>query len=176
MQPIKVGAPRPLGATRTGQGVNFALFSSHATRVELCIFDADSGAETARYDLPGRTGDVWHGLVSPRRASAGTRYAFRVHGANDPEGGGRFDPGIALIDPYARALSSEEPLRSQVSDAAFDWEDDRPPATPWRDTVIYELHVKGYTQLHPLVPPEHGAASTSGSRRSRSSPTSSRSE
>jgi isoamylase len=155
VQPIQVGAPRPLGATPTGQGVNFALFSSHATRVELCIFDADSGAETARYDLPGRTGDVWHGLVSPRRASAGTRYAFRVHGANDPEGGGRFDPGIALIDPYARALSSEEPLRSLVSDAAFDWEDDRPPATPWRDTVIYELHVKGYTQLHPLVPPEH---------------------
>src|ERR1700689_873384 len=93
VQPIQVGTPRPLGATPTGQGVNFALFSSRATRVELCIFDADSG--------------------------------------------GRFDPGIALIDPYARALSSEAPPRSQVSDAAFDWEDDRPPATPWRDTVIY---------------------------------------
>jgi glycogen operon protein len=122
--------------------------------VELCIFDADSGAETARYDLPGRSGDVWHGLLSPRRASVGTRYAFRVHGANAPDSGGRFDPGIALLDPYARALSTEEPLRSRVSDSAFDWQGDRPPATPWRDTVIYELHVKGYTQLHPLVPPE----------------------
>ncbi len=154
MQPINVGSPRPLGATPTRQGVNFALFASHATRVELCIFDSGSGAESARYDLPGRTGDVWHGLLSPRRASAGTRYAFRVHGVNDPDSGGRFDPEIALLDPYARALTTAEPLRSLVSDSAFEWEDDRPPATPWRDTVIYELHVKGYTQLHPLVPAE----------------------
>src|SRR6202012_5206659 len=79
VQPIKVGAPRPLGDTLTDQGVNFALFSSHATGVELCIFDADSGAETARYDLPGRSGDIWHGLVSPRRASSGSNYAVRVH-------------------------------------------------------------------------------------------------
>ena len=151
MQPIQVGAPRPLGATPTRQGVNFALFASLASRVELCIFDAASGAETARYDLPGRTGDVWHGLLSPRRASAGTRYAFRVHGPNDLASGARFDPEVALIDPYTRALSTEEPLRSQVVDPAFDWQGDRPPATPWRDTVIYELHVKGYTRLHPLV-------------------------
>src|SRR5271170_3872069 len=138
VQPIQVGAPRPLGATPTRQGVNFALFSSQATRVELCIFDADSAAETARYDLPGRTGDVWHGLLSPRRASAGTRYAYRVHGANTPDSGGRFDPGITLLDPYARALSIEQPLRSRVSDPTFDWEGDRPPGTPWRETVIYE--------------------------------------
>ena len=122
--------------------------------MELCIFDADSGTETARYDLPGRTGDVWHGLVSPRRASVGTRYAFCVHGANADDGG-RFDPRVALLDPYARALSAEQPLRTQIIDPAFDWQGDRPPATPWRDTVIYELHVKGYTQLHPLVPPAH---------------------
>jgi len=154
VQPINVGAPRPLGATPTPQGVNFALFSSRATRVELCIFDPDGGAEIGRYDLPGRTGDVWHGLLDPHRASAGTRYAFRVHGANDPDTGGRFDPAIALLDPYARALSTGGPLHSRVSDPAFDWEGDRPPATPWRDTVIYELHVKGYTQLHTLVPPE----------------------
>jgi isoamylase len=154
VQPIQVGAPRPLGATLTRQGgVNFALLASLATRVELCIFDADSGAETARYDLPGRTGDVWHGLLPARRASAGTRYAFRVHGPKDLEGA-RFDPEVALIDPHARALSSAQPLHSQVIDPAFDWEGDRPPATPWRDTVIYELHVKGYTRLHPLVPPE----------------------
>jgi len=154
VQPIQVGVPRPLGATPTRRGVNFALFASLATRVELCIFEADTGAETARYDLPGRTGDVWHGLLSPRRASAGTRYAFRVHGPNDLDSGARFDPEVALLDPYARALSTEEPLRSQVIDPAFDWQDDRPPATPWRDTVIYELHVKGYTRLHPLVPHE----------------------
>ena len=155
MQLIQVGTPRPLGATLTRQGgVNFALLAGLATRVELCIFDADSGVETARYDLPGRTGDVWHGLLPTRRASAGTHYAFRVHGPEDPDSGARFDPDVALIDPYTRALSSEEPLHSQVIDPAFDWEGDRPPATPWRDTVIYELHVKGYTRLHPLVPPE----------------------
>ena len=173
MRPIKVGAPRPLGATPTRQGVNFALFSSRATRVELCIFDADSGAESARYDLPGRTGDIWHGLLSPRRASVGTRYAFRVHGANAADSGDRFDPGLALLDPYARVLSSETPLRARVSDPAFDWQGDRPPATPWRDTVIYELHVKGYTQRHPSSRPSVGA-STLGSRRSRSSRISSR--
>jgi len=154
VQPIQVGAPRPLGATPTRQGVNFALFASLATRVELCIFDADGGVETARNDLPGRTGDVWHGLLSPRRASTGTRYAFRVHGPNDLAGGTCFDPEMALIDPYARVLSTQEPLRAQVIDPAFDWQGDRPPATPWRDTVIYELHVKGYTRRHPLVPPE----------------------
>ena len=152
MQVIQVGLPRPLGASLTRQGVNFALFSSHATRVELCIFDADTRMETARYDLPGRTGDVWHGRLSSRRAGAGTLYAFRLHGPNRLESGARFDPGVALLDPCARALSIDEPLRSRVVDPAFDWEGDRPPATPWRDTVIYELHVKGYTQLHPLVP------------------------
>jgi isoamylase len=154
VQPIKVGSPRPLGAAPTRQGVNFALFSRHATRVELCLFDAD-GAERARYDLPGRSGDVWHGLVPSRRAGAGTRYAFRVHGVNDPGTGARFDAGIELLDPYGRAVSTEPPLRSLIVDTAFDWQDDRPPAIPWRDSVIYELHVKGYTQLHPLVAAEH---------------------
>ena len=153
MKPIQVGLPRPLGASLNRQGVNFALFSSHATRVELCIFDAETGAET-RYDLPGRTGDIWHGLLSPGRAGAGTRYAYRVYGPNEPDSGARFDPAVALLDPYTRALSLDEPWRSCVVDPSFEWDGDRPPATPWRDTVIYELHVKGYTRLHPLVPPD----------------------
>ncbi len=149
---INTGAPRPLGATWTKQGVNVALFSSHATRVEVCLFDAESSAEIARYDLPGRTGDVWHGLISPRHGTPGTHYAFCVHGPNDPHSGQRFDASVPLIDPYARALSSRLPLRGRVIDPAFHWDGDRPPTIPWRDTLIYELHVKGFTRLHPAVP------------------------
>ena len=151
MKPIQAGLPRPLGATWTERGVNFALFSSNATRVEVCLFDADSGAELVRCDLPSRTGDIWHGLIAPRRAGPGSHYAFFVHGPNDPENGQRFDATVPLIDPYARRLSNA-PLRSRVIDGAFDWGGDRPPAVPWRDTLIYELHVKGFTQLHPAVP------------------------
>ena len=141
-----------MGATWNKHGVNFALFSGSATRVELCLFDAQSGAETARYDLPARTGDVWHGLLSPRRAGPGTHYAFCVHGPNDPKNGHRFDATVPLIDPYARALSLQLPLRSRVIEHAFHWEGDRPPTIPWRDSIIYELHVKGFTRLHPAVP------------------------
>ena len=132
--------------------MNFALFSSHATRVEVCLFDAANGAEVARYDLPGRTGDVWHGLISPRRCGPGSHYAYCLYGPNDPTSGQRFDAAVPLIDPYARELSTRLPLRSRVIDPAFHWEGDRPPTVPWRDTVIYELHVKGFTRLHPAVP------------------------
>jgi isoamylase len=149
---IDAGVPRPLGATWTKQGVNFALFSSHATRVEVCLFDAASGAEIARYDLPGHTGDVWHGLISQRHGSSGLHYAFCVHGVDDPQSGQRFDANVPLIDPYARALSARPPLRGRVIDAVFHWDRDKPPTVPWRDTVIYELHVKGFTRLHPAVP------------------------
>jgi isoamylase len=141
-----------LGATWSQRGVNFALFSSNATRVEVCLYDASSGAEVARYDLPGRTGDVWHGLVSPRRAGPGSHYAFCVHGPNDPQAGQRFDATVPLIDPYARELTTGSPLRSRVIDPEFHWDGDRPPTVPWRDTLIYELHVKGFTRLHPAVP------------------------
>ena len=154
MKVIQAGLPRPLGATWTRRGVNFALFSSNATRVEVCLFDAQSGAELERSDLPGRTGDVWHGLISPRRACPGAHYAFYVHGPHEPEKGHRFDASAALIDPYARELSRSAPQRARVVDGAFDWGADRPPAIPWRDTLIYELHVKGFTQLHPAVPAE----------------------
>jgi isoamylase len=152
LKTIQAGSPRPLGATWNKHGVNFALFSGHATRVEVCLFDADSGAEVARYDLPGRSGDVWHGLLSPRRAGPGVHYAFCVHGPNDPQNGHRFDATVPLVDPYARQLSLRLPLRSRVIDHGFHWEGDRPPTIPWRDSVIYELHVKGFTRLHPAVP------------------------
>ncbi len=152
MKLIQAGLPRPLGATWTKRGVNFAVFSSHATRIEVAIFDAVGGAELARYDLPARTGDVWHGLLSARRTGPGAHYAFYVHGPNEPENGHRFDANTALIDPYARELSMAGPARSRVVDPHFSWGGDRPPATPWRDTVIYELHAKGFTRLHPDVP------------------------
>jgi isoamylase len=149
---INAGLPRPLGATCTEQGVNFALFSSNATRVELCLFDAQGVAEVARCDLPGRTADVWHGLIPASRAGPGSYFAFCVHGPNEPQNGHRFDAAVPLIDPYARALSRETPRRARIIDRTFDWGDDRPPSTPWRDTIIYELHVKGFTRLHPAVP------------------------
>jgi glycogen operon protein len=154
VKPIQAGLPRPLGAARSKRGVNFALFSSNATRVQVALFDPASGAELARHDLPARTGDVWHGLLSSRRAGTDPHYAFFVHGPNQPEKGHRFDATAPLIDPYARALSRSGPLRARVVDGAFEWGADRPPAIPWRDTIIYELHVKGLTQLHPAVPAE----------------------
>jgi isoamylase len=150
LKAINAGSPRPLGATWNQNGVNFALFSSNATRVEVCLFDTVSGAQTARFDLPGHTGDIWHGMIPGTRV--GTHYAFYVHGPSDPQSGHRFDATAALIDPYARALSAELPLRSRVIDPVFDWQGDRPPTTPWRDSLIYELHVKGFTRLHPAVP------------------------
>ncbi len=152
MKWIQAGLPRPLGATWTRRGVNFALFSSHATRVELCLFDADGITEVARHELPARSGDVWHGCLSPGLAGPGTSYAFYVHGPHDPQRGQRFDATVPLMDPYARAVSSGVKSRACVIDRRFDWGSDRPPGIPWRDTVIYELHVKGFTQLHPAVP------------------------
>jgi glycogen operon protein len=153
LKPLSAGLPRPLGAHLTKRGVNFALHSSRATRVEVCLFDAVTDAVTARYDLPGRTGDVWHGLVPARWAGSGTHYAFCVHGPDEPDRGLRFSDAM-LIDPCARELSRGGPLRCRVVDPAFAWGADRPPAVPWRDTLIYELHVKGYTQRHPQVPAE----------------------
>ncbi len=132
--------------------MNFAILSVHATRIEIALFDPASGAELQRFDLPGRTGDVWHGYLSARRAAPGAHYAFFVHGPDDPQNGHRFDAATPLIDPYARQLSVETPLRAKVVDGHFDWDADRAPATPWRNTVIYELHVKGFTRLHPGVP------------------------
>jgi len=152
MKSMTAGLPLPQGATWNGSGVNFALFSRHATRVEVRLFDSAGGGETGRHELSERTGDVWHGFLPAHCASPGVDYAFHVHGPHDPAQGHRFDPTVALLDPYARELSGTRPLRSRISDGRFGWDGDRPPCTPWRDTVIYELHPKGFTQRHPGVP------------------------
>jgi isoamylase len=162
---IEPGSFHPLGATWDGRGVNFALFSEHATAVELCLFDAD-GAET-RLPVPWRSLYVWHVYLPD--LGPGQRYGWRVHGPYAPAEGHRFDPDKLLVDPYARALdgvvdprgpiygrdgSDSAPVmpRSVVVDDRFDWGDDRPPRVPWHDTVLYELHVKGFTRQHAGVP------------------------
>ncbi|WP_052120957.1 glycogen debranching protein GlgX [Inquilinus limosus] len=176
--PLPAGSPWPLGATLTGDGVNFALFSAHAERVELCLFDAGGRQEAARYELTARTDQVWHGVLPG--AGAGTVYGYRVHGPYAPLDGHRFNPNKLLLDPYAKGLAgsfrwddsvhgytrgdpaadlSFDPRDSApfvpkavVIDPAHDWEGDEAPRTPWADTVIYEAHVRGLTMRHPGVP------------------------
>lgn len=181
MTRIWPGRPYPLGATWDGFGVNFALVSSQATSVELCLFDTvHDRQESLRLELPERSDDVWHGYVPDLRPGQG--YGYRVHGPYAPHAGLRFNPSKLLIDPYARALSGgivwdqavysyrvDSPHgdlaldrsdsaafvpRSIVIDPLFDWGDDQRPAIPAAATVIYETHVKGLTMLHPAVPPE----------------------
>jgi glycogen operon protein len=176
--PVWPGRPYPLGATPDACGTNFALFSEHAERVELCLFDA-SGAES-RLVLPEVTAHCWHGYVPG--VGPGQRYAYRVHGPFAPEEGHRFNPHKLLLDPYARAVDGSvtwnealygyrfgDPLadlgrndddsasyapRAVVVDPTFDWADDRPARTPWHETILYEVHVKGFTARHPAVPAE----------------------
>ena len=150
---VSPGRPYPLGASWDGAGVNFALYSQHAERVELCLFDPKGRREIERLDLESRTDFVWHCYLPEARP--GLLYAYRVHGPNAPERGHRFDAAKLLLDPYARLIRGKISAglgRSQVVDPAFTWGDDRPPRTAWHDTVIYELHVKGFTQLHAEVP------------------------
>jgi glycogen operon protein len=173
------GRPYPLGATWDGSGVNFALFSEHATAVELCLFDAGPARqEVARIPIRERTDQVWH--VYLPEAAPGQLYAYRVHGPWAPEAGHRFNPSKVLLDPYAKAIAgtvswtdtllgqrpgpggdelrddrddAEDVPKCVVIDPSFPWGDDRPPGTPWSRTIIYELHVKGFTARHPRVPP-----------------------
>ncbi len=165
------GRPSPLGASIQGDGVNFALFSEHATKVELCLFDsADAAMESRRIALPEKTNQVWHGYVP--ELAAGQIYGYRVHGPDNPAGGHRFNPRKVLLDPYAKSIAREfrwdgsvldpeadtahcAPL-ARVLDTAFDWGVDRPLRTPWHDTIVYELHVKGFTKQHPGVPEKLG--------------------
>ncbi len=181
MTTIWPGKPYPLGATWDGWGVNFALFSENATRIELCLFDSlDDLHETERIALPEQTDDVWHVYVpylKPRQL-----YGYRVYGPYDPEQGLRFNHNKLLIDPYAKAISGTikwndtmfgYPIGDEAADLAFDerdsapfmprsivvddafpWGDDRLPDIPLHKSVIYELHVKGFTMQHPDVP-EH---------------------
>ena len=118
----------------------------------VALYDPVDGTERGRYLLPGRTGEVWHGLVSLRAAGYGMGYAFFVDGPDDPANGLRFDSSKPLVDPYARELAPGPAPRARIVDPHFDWKRDRAPAVPWRDTVLYELHVKGFTARHPAVP------------------------
>ncbi|MEO8303895.1 MAG: glycogen debranching protein GlgX [Betaproteobacteria bacterium] len=173
------GRPNPRGATWDGEGVNFALFSEHAERVELCLFDPSGRRELQRIAMPEQTDLVWHGYLPEARP--GLLYGFRVHGPYDPERGHRFNPHKLLIEPYAKSItgrlrwsdahfgyrigSKREDLsfdrrdnapgmpKCRVIDPAFSWGGDRPPRVPWHETVIYELHVRGHTMQHPDVHP-----------------------
>jgi len=147
---VQRGRPYPLGATWDGAGVNFALYSQNAERVELCLYDPRGSRELERVELAARSAFVWHCYLPEARP--GTRYGYRVYGPQAPERGHRFNPHRVLIDPYARLVLPAGHGRSEVVDEAFSWGDDRPPRVPWADTVIYELHVRGFTQLHPGIP------------------------
>jgi len=169
------GSSYPFGATFDGIGTNFSVFSEVAESVEVCIFDDDGGEE--RVPLPECSGYCWHGYLPD--VGPGTRYGFRVHGPYEPAEGVRCNPSKLLVDPYAKAIeghvewdqavfpytfgdedsqndddSAPFMPRSVVVNPYFDWANDRPPRTPWHDTVIYEAHVKGATQRHPEIEPE----------------------
>lgn len=168
-----------LGANYDGEGVNFALFSAHAERVELCLYDPSGKHEIGRMDLPENTHEVWHGYVPGLQP--GTLYGFRVHGPFDPENGHRFNPNKLVIDPYARELvgdvewneahfaydmlHEDKDLTFDKRDSApfmpkcrvvnpneFDWQDNNRPNIPWSQAIIYETHVKGFTQLNSALP------------------------
>jgi len=173
------GQPYPGGATWDGEGVNFSLFSAHAERVELCVFDPTGRHEQQRIEIRERTDEIWHCYLPEARP--GLLYGYRVHGPYRPESGHRFNPHKLLVEPYAKHLSgalrwsdahfgyrmghgradlsfdrrdnAAGMPKCRVIDPAFTWGDDRPPRVPWHDTVIYELHVRGFTMRHPDVPP-----------------------
>lgn len=173
------GKPYPLGATWDGRGVNFALYAEHATQVELCLFDsAAADREAEKILMPEQTDMVWHVFLPD--VAPGQLYGYRVHGPYEPQQGNRFNPHKVLLDPYAKLVarrthwddslfgytigSPDEDLSfderdsaayaplAAVIDPAFTWGDDRPPKTPMHRTVIYELHVRGFTKLHPRIP------------------------
>jgi isoamylase len=175
---VQEGLPHPRGATWQGKGVNFALFSAHATRVELCLFDETGERETARIDLPEYTDEIWHGYVPD--VHPGAIYGYRVHGPYEPSGGHRFNPNKLVLDPYAQGhfgdlkwdpavfgyqLESGDDTTLDERDSApfmpkcvvvdpnFDWKGaPTRRSVPWEHTIVYELHLRGYTKLHPKVP------------------------
>ncbi len=177
---ILPGKPYPQGATWDGTGVNFALYSERADGVELCLFDDVDAKEFETVAVRESTGHVWHCYLPAIKL--GQLYGYKVHGPYDPEHGERFNPAKLLIDPYAKAVAGElnwkapvfgyqldskdEDLscdsnedfwgvpKSVVTTSHFDWENDRPPMTPLNDTIVYEMHVKGFTAQHPEIPQE----------------------
>jgi len=175
---LEAGSPYPLGATFDGLGVNFAVFSANADRIDLCLFEPTGRKEIARLELPEWTDEVWHGYLPYARP--GLLYGFRAHGRHEPENGHRFNPAKLLLDPYAKALAGEvrwtdalhgyrlaSPRKdlsidrrdsasampkAVVTSDSFDWTGDKRPRVPWPDTVIYEAHAKGLTKLLSDVP------------------------
>jgi len=172
------GRPLPLGAKANSQGTNFALYSEHATGVSVCFFD-ESGTETDRVALKERTAFVWHGLIPGMKP--GQLYGYRVDGPWEPEAGLRFNPAKLLVDPYSEAISGAVDWKAPVfpyqldtgddlkkcdqdsaagmpkcvvMDHHFDWGEDCPPETPLSDSILYELHVKGFSERNPAVPEE----------------------
>ena len=171
------GRPYPLGSTWDGEGVNSALYSEHAEKVELCLFDSSGRRENLRIPLPEQTDMVWHGYLPGGRP--GQLYGYRVYGPYAPEQGHRFNHHKLLLDPYGKQVQGaihwsdshfgyrvghkQEDLsfdrrddaagmpKNRVIDSAFTWGTDKPPCIPWHETVIYELHVKGFTMCHPDV-------------------------
>ena len=172
------GVPYPRGATWDGEGVNFSLFSEHATMVELCLFDPSGRRELHRIALPECTNHIWHGYLPEARP--GLLYGYRVHGPYDPTKGHRFNSNKLLLDPYGKDIAgtlrwsdahfgyrighrnadlsfdrrdnAAGMPKCRVIDGAFTWGEDRPPRIDWHDMVIYELHVRGFTMQHPEVP------------------------
>ncbi|MEN4922786.1 glycogen debranching protein GlgX [Achromobacter spanius] len=167
---MTAGQPHPMGATSDGLGVNFAVFSANATRIELCLFDAKGRKELRRFDLPECTDEVWHGYLPD--AQPGLVYGYRAHGPYDPQNGHRFNPHKLLLDPYARQLNGQVhwsnalfgyrmnhsradlsfdrrdsapamPKAIVADETPFNWGNSKPPATAWNDTTIYEVHVRG---------------------------------
>ena len=177
---LERGRPWPLGATFDGSGVNLAVFSAHASQVDLCVFDARGQAELARLPLPAQSGDIWHGRLPD--AQPGLVYGLRAHGPWRPDHGHRFNPNKLLLDPWAREIvtppggfdwsgahfgadrehpqhmdtrdNARQAFKARVVHDAFDWQGDSPPATPLVDTVIYETHVRGFTKQLPGLPTE----------------------
>jgi glycogen operon protein len=177
---IKEGRPHPVGAVWDGAGTNFAIFSANATKVEVCIFDDDGEQELQRIALPEYTDQIWHGYLPAVRP--GTPYGYRVHGPYEPEAGHRFNPNKLLLDPYAQAHLGQLTWHPAVfgyemetgDDLTFDHRDSAPytpkcivvdqefewthpsgrQTVPWDNTILYELHVRGFTKCHPGVPLE----------------------
>jgi len=177
---LSEGQPFPLGANWDGLGVNFALFSANATKVELCLFDYDGKKELDRIEMPEYTDEVWHCYLPDARP--GTVYGYRVHGPYEPDAGHRFNPNKLVVDPYAKQLvgdlewndalfgyaighadkdlsfderdSAPYVQKARVIDPAFTWGNLRRKRWPWRQTLIYEMHVKGFTKLNRRLPEE----------------------
>jgi glycogen operon protein len=178
---IAEGLPYPLGATPDGHGVNFALFSAHATAVELCLFSDDGSEERERIPLPEFTDEVWHVYV--KGLKPGAVYGYRVHGPYDPGAGYRFNPAKLLLDPYAKAhlgalrwapevfgypmekgAEADADLERDERDSApfvpkcivvdshFAWSEPTRPRVAWERAIVYETHVRGFTKRHPAVP------------------------